>query len=67
MTYSLARYSALWHASHFFFEEEKLFEWALLALQILIDNHMLTADEEAQLRQGLRFSKDDRWLALLYQ
>lgn len=36
-------------------------------LQILIDNHMLTADEEARLRQGLNFSKDDRWLALLYQ
>ena len=39
----------------------------LLAMQILIDNHMLTADEEARLRQGLKFSQDDRWLALLYQ
>ena len=39
----------------------------LAALQILIDNHMLTADEEARLRQGLNFSQDDRWLALLYQ
>jgi len=36
-------------------------------LQILIDNHMLTADEEARLRQGLNFSIDDRWLSLLYQ
>ena len=39
----------------------------LVALQILIDNHMLTADEEARLREGLSFSQDDRWLALLYQ
>ncbi|KAL0042944.1 hypothetical protein WJX79_004643 [Trebouxia sp. C0005] len=37
------------------------------AFQILIDNHMLTADEEARLRQGLKFSNDDRWLSLLYQ
>lgn len=37
------------------------------AFQILIDNHMLTADEEARLRQGLNFSNDDRWLLLLYQ
>ena len=36
-------------------------------LQILIDNHMLTADEEVRLRQGLNFSQDDRWLALLYR
>lgn len=39
----------------------------MLVLQILIDNHMLTADEEVRLRQGLKFSQDDRWLALLYQ
>lgn len=36
-------------------------------MQILIDNHMLTADEEAKLRSSLKFQEDDRWLALLYQ
>lgn len=39
----------------------------MVVLQILIDNHMLTADEEARLREGLNFGQDDRWLALLYQ
>ena len=36
-------------------------------MQILIDNHMLTADEEVRLRQGLNFGLDDRWLSLLYK
>ena len=35
--------------------------------QALIERHMLTSDEEASLRDSLRFREQDRWLHLLYR
>lgn len=42
-------------------------EWQDLALQALVEGHMLTSDEEASLRECLRFREEDRWLHLLYR
>lgn len=38
-----------------------------LLAQALIEGHMLTSDEEASLRDSLRFREQDRWLHLLYR
>jgi hypothetical protein len=37
------------------------------AAQVLVEGHMLTAAEEAELRASLRFRPQDRWLKLLYR
>jgi len=34
---------------------------------VLVEGHMLTAAEEAELRASLRFRPQDRWLKLLYR
>ncbi len=34
---------------------------------MLVEGHMLTAAEEAELRASLRFRPQDRWLKLLYR
>lgn len=36
------------------------------AFERLIDNHMLTIDEETNLLSSLKFEQEDRWLFLLY-
>ncbi|KAJ7299336.1 hypothetical protein O6H91_Y249500 [Diphasiastrum complanatum] len=36
------------------------------AFEHLIDNHMLSSDEEAHLLSSLKFDSQDRWLSLLY-
>ena len=36
-------------------------------MQALVEGHMLTSDEEAMLRESLRFREEDRWLHLLYR
>ena len=36
-------------------------------MQALVEGHMLTSDEEATLRESLRFREEDRWLHLLYR
>ncbi len=38
-----------------------------LVMQALVEGHMLTSDEEASLRESLRFREEDRWLHLLYR
>ena len=38
-----------------------------LTLQALVEGHMLNSDEEASLRESLRFREEDRWLRLLYR
>lgn len=35
--------------------------------QVLVEGHMLTSAEEAELRDLLRFRPQDRWLQLLYR
>ena len=34
---------------------------------MLVDGHLLTSAEEAELRGSLRFRPQDRWLQLLYR
>jgi len=36
-------------------------------VQALVEGHMLNSDEEASLRESLRFREEDRWLHLLYR
>ncbi|KAH9554615.1 hypothetical protein CY35_08G072400 [Sphagnum magellanicum] len=36
------------------------------AFEHLVDNHMLTSDEEASLLYSLKFDPEDHWLSLLY-
>ena len=38
-----------------------------LTLQALVERHMLNSNEEASLRESLRFREEDRWLRLLYR
>jgi len=38
-----------------------------LNVQALVEGHMLNSNEEASLRESLRFREEDRWLHLLYR
>ena len=35
--------------------------------QALVEGHMLTGEEEANLRESLSYREEDRWLHLLYR
>ena len=35
--------------------------------QALVEGHMLTSEEEANLRESLNYREEDRWLHLLYR
>lgn len=37
------------------------------AFAALVDNHMLTSDEEFALLDSLPFTSEDRWMVLLYR